>query len=215
MPGLSQVVRGEAHDQIVITMNNRLFGDRDPLPEPETTTGPTDDWWKVFSLVPDVLRHGSAGFALYQSPSRFLPPELRKLGQTRAGWLSGSQFVSSQHCKFCRALGVSEEKIFANSDWQTSDAFSPIERGVMAHPNALIQDPRRVGDVPFYVLTAFLSDEQILELTYITAMYEMHDNNSRALRFKSDDVAEPEFEVAALEGSQARDIGADVAAPFE
>ena len=31
-----------------------------------------------------------------------LDPALRELGQTRAGWLRGSQFVFSQHCKSCR-----------------------------------------------------------------------------------------------------------------
>ena len=62
---------------------------------------------------PDVLEHACRGFGLYASPNRKVAPELRELGQTRAGWLVGSQFVFSQHCKACRAYGFAPEKIEA------------------------------------------------------------------------------------------------------
>ncbi len=213
MPRLRQVPRAEADEEVVIPMYNRLFGERDPVTEPGTATGTPGDWWTVYALVPDVMRHASAGFALYQSTKRFLPPVLRELGQTRAGWLSGSQFVYSQHCKSCRALGMPEDKIEAISDWQTSDLFSPVERAVLAYADALAMDHGRVGDATFRALQSFLSDEQILELTYITAMYEMHATICRALRLEYDDVAERVVEIAAPEGYQARDIGADIAGP--
>jgi len=213
MPRLRQVPRAEADDEIVIAMYNRLFGERDPVAEPGTATGTTGDWWTVYALVPDVMRHATAGFTLYQSPSRLLPPDLRELGQTRAGWLTESQFVYSQHCKSCRALGMSEEKIEAISNWQTSDCFSPVERAVLAYADALTLEYGRVGEANFSALQSFLSDEQILELTYITAMYAMHGTISRALRLEFDDVGERVAEVAAPEGAQARDIGADIAGP--
>jgi len=50
----------------------------------------------VFALVPDALDHALLrGFRFYQSPDRKLNPVFRELGQTRAGWLVGSQFVFS------------------------------------------------------------------------------------------------------------------------
>jgi len=60
------------------------------------------------------------------------------------------------------------------------------------------------------VLREHLSDEEILELTYITAMYEMHATISRALRLEYDDRDDPIVEVAAPAGESARDIGADI-----
>ena len=45
------------------------------------------------------------------------------------------------------------------------------------------------------VVRAELSDEQILELTYITSMYLMHGIMSRALRTEFDDRDEPIVEV--------------------
>ena len=125
MPRLRQVPRGETDAEIVEQMYERMFGDRDPVAEPGTATGTPGDWWTVFALVPDVLKHAVRGFALYASPDRLLDPTLRELGQTRAGWARGSQFVFSQHCKSCRALGFSEEKIAAIAAWGVATCFSP------------------------------------------------------------------------------------------
>ncbi len=194
-------------------MYQQLFGDRDPVAEPGTATGTPGDWWTVFAVVPDVLRHAVRGFGLYASPRRVLDPILRELGQTRAGWARGSQFVFSQHCKSCRSLGISEEKIAAIPAWQVSDQFSPIERAVLAYTDALVLSGGRVPDAVFDALRAELSDEAILELTYITAMYEMHAVIARALRLEWDDRDDPIVEVASPEGAQARDIGADIAGP--
>ena len=214
MPRLREVTRAEADDELVLQMYDRLFGpDRDPVAEPGTATGTPGNWWTVFALVPDVFRHAVRGFALYRSPRRQVDPVLRELGQTRAGWLRGSQFVYSQHCKACRALGMSEERIAAIAHWQVADCFSPIERAVLAYTDALVGDGGRVSDGVFDELRRHLNDEQILEFTYVTAMYDMHAVISRALRLEYDDRPEPIVEIAAPEGFGARDIGADIAAP--
>jgi len=213
MPRLRQVPRAEATDEFVDRMYTQLFGDRDPVAEPGTATGTPGDWWTVFALVPDVLRHAARGFALYASPKRSLDPMLRELGQTRAGWVVGSQFVYSQHCKSCRSLGMSEDKIAAIPSWQVSELFSPAERAVLAYTDALSESGGRVCDVVFAALKTHLSDEEILELTYITAMYVMHAIMSRALQLEYDDRADPITEIAAPQGYDARDIGSDIAAP--
>jgi len=210
MPRLRQVPRSEVTDELTLQMYDRLFGDRDPVAEPGTATGTPGDWWTVFALVPDVLQHAVRGFALYQSPKRTLDPMLRELGQTRAGWTRGSQFVFSQHCKSCRALGIDEDKIEAIPHWSISDRFSPVERAVLAYTDALVLAGGRVDDGVFGALREHLTDEQILELTYVTAMYEMHATMSRALRLEYDDRDDPIVEVPAPEGEMARDIGADI-----
>src|SRR4051794_40718032 len=111
MPRLRQVSRADADAPVVTRMYDMLFGERDPVAEPGTDSGTPGDWWTVFALVPDVLDHAVRGFALYQSPHRRLDPVLRELSQTRTGWARGSQFVFSQHCKSCRAAGISDERI--------------------------------------------------------------------------------------------------------
>ena len=62
-------------------------------------------------------------------------------------------------------------------------------------------------DSLFAELKSHLSDEEILELTYITAMYEMHAIITRALRLEFDDRDDPIVEVAGDEASLAADVG--------
>lgn len=207
---LHQVTRAEAEAPIVTLMYDLLFEDRDPVTEPGTATGSPGDWWCAFANVPDVLEHAVQGFGLYQSPKRVLDPVLRELGQTRAGYAAGSQFVFSQHCKSLRALGVSDERISAIANWAAAECFSPVERRVLAYTDCLVYDYGRVPDALFDALKAELGDAAMLELTYITALYLQHAVMSRALRTEYDDVDERIVEVDAPEGQQARDVGADI-----
>jgi alkylhydroperoxidase family enzyme len=186
-----------------------LFGDRDPVAEPGTASGTPGNWWTVFALVPDAFDHTTTGFQFYRSPDRLLDPKLRELGQTRTGWARGSQFVFSQHCKASRDVGLTDEQVDAIPHWQVADCFSPVERAVLAYTDCLVLQGGRVPDGVFAALQAELSDEEILELTYITTTYEMHATMSRALRLEYDDVDDPVVEVPDLDGNFA---GLDVMA---
>ena len=185
MPRLRRVRRKDLHPgaQPVFQM---LFGDRDPIDEPGTPTGSPGDWWSTFALVPDVFDHAVAGIALYRSPSRQLDPKLRELGQTRVGWCVGSRFVYSQHRKACRTVGITDEQIDAIEAWETAECFDGAERAVLAYTDALSIQHGRVPDGVFEALRAHLTDEEILELTYIVCTYAMHGVMSRALRLEFD-----------------------------
>jgi alkylhydroperoxidase family enzyme len=196
MPRLSQVAAADAPEHIQ-RMYNFLFGDRDPVREPGTETGTPGNWWTVFALVPDCFDHAVEGFRFYRSPRRELSPELRELGQTRAGYARGSQFVFSQHCKAMRSLGFSEAQIAAIPHWQAADCFDEVQRLVLAYTDCLVLDGGRTPDGLFDALKAHLSDREILELTYIVTMYEMHATICRALRLEFDDVPERLVEVPA------------------
>ncbi|MBP7704027.1 MAG: carboxymuconolactone decarboxylase family protein [Caulobacter sp.] len=201
MPRLRQVPRAEVDQGTGLRMYNLLFGDRDPVAEPGTATGTPGDWWTVFALVPDALHHACQGFGFYRSPKRLIDPVLRELGQTRAGWNKGSQFVFSQHCKSLRGLEVSEEKIESVAHWEVATCFDEKERAVLAYTDYLTLQNGRVPDPVFDKLKTFLSDEEILELTYITCLYDMHAVMNRALRLEYDDVDERVVEIAAPEGN--------------
>ncbi len=196
MPRLRQVSRADATPEIRQAYD-LLFGDRDPVVSPGTETGTPGNWWTVFAIVPDVFDHAVAGFRLYRSRKRTLDPKLRELGQIRAGWARGSQFVFSQHCKAARSVGLSEDQIEAIPAWSASDAFSAEERAVLAYTDALVLDGGRVPDRLFEQLKGFLSDEQILEFTYVTMTYELHATMCRALRLEYDDVDERVVEIPA------------------
>jgi len=196
MPRLRQVGRDAAHPTAK-TIYKMLFGDRDPVKEPGTETGTPGNWWTVFALVPDIFDNAVAGFQLYRSPNRKLDPKLRELGQLRAGWARGSQFVYSQHCKAGRGVGLPEEKIANIAHWQVANCYTPVERALLAYADALVLDGGRVADGVFDAMKAHLSDEEILEFTYVTALYDFHAVISRALRLEYDDVPDRIVEVAA------------------
>jgi alkylhydroperoxidase family enzyme len=210
LPRLREVPRAEVTDERILFFYDRLFGpDRDPAVDHGTATGSPGDWWTVFAQSPEVFRHAVRGFALYRDAK--VDPLLRELGQCRAGWARGSQFVFSQHCKQLRAMDVPEEKIQAVAYWQTADCFSPLERAVLAYTDGIVLDGGRVYDEIFAVLKRHLADEEILLLTYITCLYDMHATMSKVLRLEFDDRADPVVEVAAPEGYGGRDIADDLA----
>jgi alkylhydroperoxidase family enzyme len=165
--------------------------------EPGTETGTPGNWWTVFAIVPDIFAHALAGFRLYRSRRRTLDPKLRELGQIRAGWARGSQFVFSQHCKAARSVGLRDEQVEAIPAWSSADCFSAEERAVLAYTDALVLDGGRVPDDLFERLHGFLTDEQILEFTYVTMTYELHATMCRALRLEYDDVDERVVEIPA------------------
>ncbi len=206
MPRLRQVSRVEAKDETILRMYKLLFGDRDPVAEPGTATGTRGDWWTVFALAPDIFKHAVDGFAVYRHPDRRIDPVLRELGQTRAGWVKGSQFVFSQHCKSLRGLGVSDDKIAAVPHWAVSDLFNEQERAVLAYADCLAGAGGRTPEAVFDKLRTFWDDVQILEFTYITCLYDMHAVMTRALRLEFDDRDEPIVEIAAPASFDAGDF---------
>ena len=176
-------------------MYTYLFGERDPVSDPGSASGTPGDWWTVFALVPPVFDHAVAGFVLYRQSESVLDRRLRELGQCRAGWARGSQFVFSQHCKAMRSAGFSEEQVEAIPFGPGAPCWTPIERAVLAYTDCLVYDGGRVPDAIFAALREELSDEQILYLTYITAMYDMHAVMSKALRTEFDDRDDPVVEI--------------------
>jgi alkylhydroperoxidase family enzyme len=194
MGRLRQVPRSETSDPIVHGMYDIVFGQGvDPLATEDrtTATGSDGDWWTTYALVPDIMEHAVAGFVLYRSPDRKLDGVLRELAQARIGWAVGSKFVYSQHIQALHGLGANDAKIEGIPAWQTSEAYTRVERAVLGYADAIAYDHGRVSDDLFTVLSDELSDEQIFELTYVSAMYLQHAVITRALRLEWDNRPEP------------------------
>jgi alkylhydroperoxidase family enzyme len=200
MPRLSQIPKTQT-DARAAAMYTLLFGDRDPVSHPGTATGTAGNWWTVFAGSPDTFNHQLEGFQYYRSKRRKLDARLRELGQMRAGYACGSKFVFSQHCKAARAVGLTDEQVAAIPHWQISDVFSAAERAVLAYADCLALQHGRTPDSVFAQLKAHLSEEEIIELTYITTTYVMHAIVSRALRLEYDDVDDHVVEVPAPKGA--------------
>jgi alkylhydroperoxidase family enzyme len=104
----------------------------------------------------------------------------------------------------------SKAKIEALKAWQVSDLFSPLERALLAYTDALVLGFGRVDEAVFDAMREHLSDEGILEFTYITMMYCMHAVISRALHLEYDERDDPIVEIAAPEDYKAADVGRQI-----
>lgn len=207
MTRLRQVSRDEAPPEVA-EVYARLFGDRDPVKEPGTATGTPGNWWTVFAISPEILRHAQTAFGMFSSKRRKLPQELREIGLTRTGFVAGSQFVFSQHCKAARAAGLREDQVAAIPAWGVSTAFDARERAVLAFTDEIVLAEGRVQDATFAALREHLDDEQILELAYMVCTYRLHATMCRALRLEYDDVPERIVEIAAPAGASMDVMGA-------
>ena len=186
-----------------------LFGDRDPVKEPGTATGTPGNWWTVFAKVPYIFDHATSHFGMFgmfsdKSVSQ-LDPLARELGILRAGYVQGSQFVFSQHCKAARKFGLSDEKIAAIPHWQVSPHFDEKEKSILAWADALVLQGGRASDELFDSLHSHLSEEDILELTYHVMGYNLHAVCCKALRLEYDDVPERIKEIPIPSGGAVAD----------
>ena len=206
MPRLRQVPRSEVTDPLVHAVYDRLFGDRDPVSQPGTDMGTPGHWWTVLAQTPHVLAHFVACSRMYLGDQMTLPPRLRELGQTRAGWLDASQFVYSQHCKMGRLVGLTDEQVASVRAWQVATCFDERERTVLAYVDYLVTQRGRVPDDMFAALSSHLSDVEIIELTYVVCCYDGYAVLTRALRLELDDRDDPVVEVAATTSYQGTDF---------
>jgi alkylhydroperoxidase family enzyme len=192
MPRVKQVSRDQASPEIR-KLYEMMFGERDPVAQPGTSTGTPGDWWTVWANTPGVL----SAFSAFPAAQNTLDASLRELAVMRTGYARASQFVYSQHCKAARRVGVAAEKIEAVPYWTVADCFTPIERAVLAYADGLVLEDGRVHDKVFEQLKAGLSDEHILMLTYQINMYSLHATATKALRLEYDNVPERIVEVPA------------------
>ena len=82
-------------------------------------------------------------------------------------------------------LGVSDEKIEALPNYQTSEHFTSAERVALEYADAITLSDRDVTDELFARLKEFYDDDSIVELTEIIAWENASSKFNRALRIPS------------------------------
>jgi alkylhydroperoxidase family enzyme len=198
MPRIAPLSRADAPPEIAARYDEVFGAGRDPVAEPGTATGTPGDWWTAWARVPGILK----AFSAFPYRSTPLDAPLRELAIIRTGYARQSQFVFSQHCKTGRKMDLAEEKIAAIPYWTVADAFSSLERAVLAYVDGQVLEGGRVHDRVFAILKAHLSDEQILMLTYLINSYALHATSTRALRLEYDDVPERIVEIPEPQGAK-------------
>jgi 4-carboxymuconolactone decarboxylase len=124
----------------------------------------------------DFLRLGSAILSKGK-----LDPQLRELAILRVGDLAQAQYEWRQHVIVGRRVGLTDDKINGLHDWRNCPLFSVQERAVLQYTDE-VADEIRVADETFEALLAFLTEEQIVELTTAIGYYGMVSRILEALQ---------------------------------
>jgi alkylhydroperoxidase family enzyme len=122
------------------------------------------------------------------STARFkteLDGRLREIVIIRVGYLNRTDYVVNQHVpelSIPEGLSKPESDALADSlaDWQGSAFFSPRERAALAYTDAVTRNVV-VPDAVFDALRSHFSEREIVELTVLIGIYNMHTRVFMAL----------------------------------
>lgn len=121
---------------------------------------------------------------LYRSIDRAaspLEPELRSLVQVRVSQINWCAFCVDLNSAAALARHSSREKLDALSRYRESELFSDRERAALGYAEAMTDSTRRVDDALFSQLRRHFSEQEIVELTALTAFQNMSSKFNAAL----------------------------------
>jgi len=141
--------------------------------------------FRALSHSPEAMRRFMK-FGSYFLDEGKLDPKLRELAILRAGALCRAPYEFSQHIAFGRRAGLTDSQIRGILD-PHHGLFDPREMAVLTFAGELTTSAT-VSDAAFDAVAAFLSTEEVVELTMVTAYYNMV---SRALNALAVDLDPP------------------------
>ncbi len=99
-----------------------------------------------------------------------LDPRLRELAILRVAWRTGSEYEWAQHTRIGLAAGLTTEELHRVPDGAASDAWSPLDRSVLAAVDQVADDWGIAGPT-WAVLAGHLDPAPLLELTFVIGGY--------------------------------------------
>ncbi len=110
-----------------------------------------------------------------------LDGRLREIVIIRVAYLNRTEYVVKQHVPLHSAPeGLTQAECDVLDDWQASEFFDARERAALAYTDAMTRDIA-VPDAAFAALRPHFDDRQIVELTVLVGIYNMHTRVFTAL----------------------------------
>lgn len=120
----------------------------------------------------------------FVSAARFeteLEGRLREIVIVRVAHLNRTAYVIGQHVPQLSAPeGLTDQECDALADWQDAPSFGARERAALAYTDAMTRDVA-VPDAVFEALRPHFSERQIVELSVLIGLYNMHTRVFTAL----------------------------------
>jgi alkylhydroperoxidase family enzyme len=100
----------------------------------------------------------------------------------RVAHLNRTTYVFKQHVPQLSAPeGLTDAECDALADWRKATSFSAREQTALAYTDAITRDIA-VSDIVFEALRSHFNERQIVELTALIGLYNMHTRVFTALR---------------------------------
>ncbi len=120
----------------------------------------------------------------FVSAARFkteLEGRLREIVIVRVAHLNRTAYVFKQHVPQLSAPeGLTDEECGALADWQNAPSFNARERAALAYTDAMTRDVA-VPNAVFDALRPHFNERQIVELSVLVGLYNMHTRVFTAL----------------------------------
>ena len=112
-----------------------------------------------------------------------LGPRLGKLAELRVAALVGCPFCLDIGSALLANMGVPVAQLRDLNDYETSEAFSPLEKMVLRYADRMTRTPVEVDDADVRALRAHLDEPQIVELTAAIAHENLRARLNHALGY--------------------------------
>ena len=113
-----------------------------------------------------------------------LEPLLLELVKMRASQINGCAYCIDMHSKDARALGESEQRLYALSAWSETPFYSERERAALLWTEALtLVSQEHVSDAVYEQVRPHFTDEELVNLTL--AIVTINGWNRLAVGFRS------------------------------
>lgn len=98
-----------------------------------------------------------------------LEPGLLHLIKTRASQINGCAYCIDMHTIDARALGETEQRLYALNAWRETPFFTARERAALAWTEAVTRIGHGVSDELFAATKEHFSDKELVDLTWALA----------------------------------------------
>jgi AhpD family alkylhydroperoxidase len=96
-----------------------------------------------------------------------LEPSLLELVKTRASQMNGCAYCIDMHTKDARALGETEQRLYALSAWQETPFYTPRERAALAWTEAITDIQKgHAPDSVYEEVRKEFSEAELVRLTF-------------------------------------------------
>jgi uncharacterized peroxidase-related enzyme len=155
----------------------------------EAERGRVPNMFKALANVP-ALAMGIAAFLKPLMSDGALPAWYKELIATRVASLNQCEYCISSHRFLARLRGATPEQIASYDSFETGP-FSEKEKAGFRYASLLHESGHAIDNAAFAALSAHFDANEIIELTFVAAAFEMFPRFNSALHIPVTPLPEP------------------------